>query len=379
MSPNRIDTLLTHLYESVLAPDGFQRFVGAFIELFQLKAAMLLTVNRQTQEIKGLWMEGLQEKWMTMYAMEYAAEDVLAHHIHSSPIATFYASNLDLPAGQVQDTRFYREWVEPQGVAWASGAIVLHEGPWLTQMMLQRTPQQPPFAREELDLFNLLMPHLQRALQMRQRFAELQLGQNLLISGLDVIAMPAILIDEFCRVAHCNRAAGVLLQGRRDLWLEESHLFCRSGTVTQQMNLEITKAIHASQGTAGDIPGVVLVPRVAQRDLMVLISPMRMAARPEVRSGALLFVFDPEAAPHIRTELVQRLFGLSEAEAQLAVAICSGLTPEAASVERGTSLNTVRTQLKSIFAKTGTSRQADLVSVLLASPAYFLSHPSPGP
>lgn len=374
MNPDRIDTLLTHVYESVLAPDGFHQFVAAFIDLFQLKAAMLLTVNSQTHEVKGLWMEGLQEKWMTLYAMEYAAEDMLARHIHSAPIATFYASNLDLPANEVRDSRFYREWVEPQGVAWASGAIVLHEGPWLTQMMLQRTPQQPPFTREELELFNLLMPHLQRAIQMRQRFAELQLGQNLLISGMDVIAMPAILIDEFCRAAHCNRAAATLLQGRRDLWLEDAHLFSRSGSVTQQLNLEITKAIHASQGAAGDIPGVVLVPRRGQRDLMVLISPMRMASRPEVRSGALLFVFDPEASPHVRAELVQRLFGLSEAEAQLAVAICSGLTPEAASVERGTSLNTVRSQLKSIFAKTGTSRQADLVSVLLSSPAYFLSH-----
>lgn len=35
------------------------------------------------------------------------------------------------------------------------------------------------------------------------------------------------------------------------------------------------------------------------------------------------------------------------------------------------SINTVRAQTKSILAKTGTSRQADLVRLLLTSPARF--------
>lgn len=372
MNPPAIDLLLSHVYESVMAPAGFQSFVAEFVDLFQLKAATLLTVNIQTQAVKGLWMQGIEEQWLSSYALEYAAEDLLARHMHAAPTATFYASNLHLAPDQVLASRFYREWVVPQGVAYASGAIILREGPWLTQMMLQRGPRQPPFSREELALFNQLMPHLQRAIQMRQRFAELQLGANLLIGGLDLIAMPAILIDEFCRVAHCNRAADDLLRGRRDLWLENGHLYGRGG-VTQRLDLEITKAIHASMGKADDMPGVVLAPRLGRRDLMLLISPMRVSGRPEARSGALLFVFDPEAAPGMRSELVKRLFGLSDAEAALAVALCAGQTLDDASAGRGTSMSTVRSQLRSIFSKTGTNRQADLVAVLLASPAYFLS------
>ncbi|TFW29077.1 helix-turn-helix transcriptional regulator [Duganella callida] len=374
MTLARINQLLTHMYESVMAPNGFHPFVTAFIDLFQLKAAMLLTVHVHTREVKGLWMEGLGEKWMASYALEYGAEDMLAQHIHRAPVAAFYASNLDLDPDSALASRFYREWVQPQGVACASGAIVLREGPWLTQMMLQRSPVQPPFSREELDMFNLLMPHLQRAIQMRQRFAELQLGQNPLTGSLDALALPAILVDEFCRVAHCNQAAAAQLRHGRDLWQDQGHLFGRNGAITRQLNLEIAKAIHASRGTARELPGVVLVPRPGQRDLMVLISPLRMRAGAEACSGALLFLFDPEATPALRAELVQRLFGLSDAEAELAVAICSGQTLEEASNRRGTTISTARSQLRSIFGKTGTNRQADLVSMLLASPAYFLSH-----
>lgn len=369
-----IDALLGHVYQAVTSPDGFNDFVAALIATFRLKAALMITSHVQTQEIKGLWMRGMPQQWMQSYAFEFGAEDMLAQHIRASPIALFYASNLDLDAEQFRVTRFYRDWVAPQGVAYASGAIVLCEGAWLTQLMLQRTPAQPPFARDELELLNMLMPHLQRALQMRQRFAELQLGQNFLTSGMDVLAMPTIMVDEFNRVAHCNQAADKLLDGRRDLWLEDRYVFSRNSATTQSLNFEIAKAIEASRGTGAAMPGVVLLPRVGRRDLMVLISPMHAPGGSRIHGGALLFAFDPETAPTMRAGLVQRLFSLSEAEAALAVALCNGLSLEQASNERGTSLNTVRSQLKSIFNKTGTNRQADLISVLLASPAYFLAH-----
>lgn len=372
-----IDNLLTHVYESVLSPDGFRGFVSAFIEVFELKAAIMLTVNADTNEVRGLWMVGMAQEWMQLYMMEYAPEDLLAKHINVSPIATFYASNLDLPQEQTYGSRFYQNWVVPQGVRYASGAIVLREGPWMTQMLLQRGPEQPAFTRDELGLFNLLMPHLQRALQMRQRFAQLLASQHLLTNCVDMIAMPAILLDEFGRVAHCNRAATALLEGRRYLWLENGSLFSRNAATNGALNLEISNALHVGNGQGSAIPGVVLVPRLGQRDLMVLISPMRMAdgqGGSGGTSGALLFAFDPEASPPLKAELVRKLFSLTEAEAHLAVALCDGKTLEEISIERGTTVNTVRSQLKSVFGKTGASRQADLVSLILASPAYLLSH-----
>jgi DNA-binding CsgD family transcriptional regulator len=92
-----------------------------------------------------------------------------------------------------------------------------------------------------------------------------------------------------------------------------------------------------------------------------------------VRSGALMFIFDPEQAHDITADLVRKLFKLSPAEAQLAVSLCAGRTLEEIAAERGRALSTVRSQVRSLFDKTGTNRQTDLVSLLLASPACFLA------
>jgi DNA-binding CsgD family transcriptional regulator len=374
-----VEPLLGSLYDGVMAPGGFQDFIEALSATFQLKAVTMIIRHADTHEVKGLWVYGLAMEWLESYVLNYAGEDLLAQHLTQAPIARFYASNLDLPHPErFPETRFYREWIVPQGVAYAAGGIVLHEGAWLTQMILQRAAHHPPFNRDELDQLNQLIPHLQRAIQMRQRFAELQFGQNFLVGGLDVLAMPTLLFDEYGRVAHCNLSATKLLSESSGLRIEGGHLLTGNTATTRQLSLELGNAIRASRGEGHELAGVVLLPRSGSKPLMLMIAPLRLTGATPRQGAALLFAFDPEMTPTVTADLIRRLFGLSEAESELAVALCSGKTLDETAIERGTSIHTTKSQLKSIFNKTGTNRQADLVSLLLASPAYFLAQDQQG-
>jgi len=371
MSERAFDELIKYLYDAVMSPGGFQGFTEMLTETFRLKASMLIMRNVETQEIKGLWLCGITREWVESYSLEYAQEDMLAQHILGSPIAHFYASNLDvLESDRFAKTRFYNEWVVPQGVAYAAGAVVLQEGTWLTQLIVQRAPSQPPFAREEMEKLNRLIPHLQRAVQMRERFAELQLGQNFLAGGLDMLAMPTFLFNEHGRVAHYNRSAASLLQEGGNIKLVDGHLQASHKATTRKLSFEISQAILASRG-GGKPNSIVLLPRHDRQPLMMMIAPLLLSG-PSAASAALLFTFDPEVKPKVTADLVRHLFALSETEAELSVALCGGKTLDDFSIERGTSINTVKSQLKNIFVKTGTRRQSELVSLLLASPAYFL-------
>lgn len=370
------DDLLGHLYDAVVATDGFQLFIEALSAAIQLKAVTMITRHATTHEIKGLWLCGISRESVASYALDYAHEDMLAQHIMAAPSGHFYASNLDVPnAEHFAETRFHREWIVPQGVACAAGAVVRQDGAWLTQLFLQRAPHHAPFTREEMNQLNQLVPHMQRALQMRQRFTELQFGQNFLAGGLDVLAVPTLLFDEYGRVAHYNRSAAAMLDGSGSLRIEDGHLQTLKPALTRKIGLEITTAIHASRNQAAHLDNVILLPRPGQLPLMLMIAPVQLAATPLAQGAALLFAFDPEVKPLVTANLVRRLFSLSEAEAALAAALCCGGTLDGVTQERGTSINTVKSQLKSIFLKTGTNRQSELISLLLASPAYFLAHP----
>jgi DNA-binding CsgD family transcriptional regulator len=66
-------------------------------------------------------------------------------------------------------------------------------------------------------------------------------------------------------------------------------------------------------------------------------------------------------------ELLRCHFGLTPAEARLALHLVAGETLRSAEVKLGITYESARTQLKKIFNKTGTSRQAELVVVLLTA------------
>ena len=368
-----LDGLVGSLYDAVLAPDGFQAFIGQLAGHFDLRGIGLIVRDVQERDATGLWLHGVEPRWMESYVLTYGREDMLAAHLEQAPIGHFYASNLHLPE-PFTETRFFREWALPQGIAYATGCVVMREGAWLTQVFFQRTQAQGPFTPAELAQFDRLVPHWQRAVQMRQRLVSLRAGQDLLAASLDAFAMPTLLFDDLGRIVHQNRAASTLFEAGTTLSRRDDRLVAETPAATRNISLQVGNAMRAHRdGLESQAPGIVLVNRAPRLPLTLMAVPLRGQADHAVRGGALMFVFDPEDTPVITADLVRRLFDLSAAESELAVALCSGQSPEEVAAERGRALSTVRSQIRSLFAKTGTNRQADLVGLLLASPAYFVA------
>lgn len=64
-----------------------------------------------------------------------------------------------------------------------------------------------------------------------------------------------------------------------------------------------------------------------------------------------------------------QLFGLTPAEACLAVSLAAGKRLEDVAEERGVRMPTLRTPMRAILDKTGTDRQSDLMCLIVGLPA----------
>ncbi len=109
-----------------------------------------------------------------------------------------------------------------------------------------------------------------------------------------------------------------------------------------------------------------IVPRQDKLPILLRIWPIDPAARwpsPEVRALLTLNALGPKPGPP--APILAKAFGLTPSEAKLACIIARGAGPEIAAIELKISRETARNQLKSIFAKTGTHRQSELVALLL--------------
>jgi DNA-binding CsgD family transcriptional regulator len=116
------------------------------------------------------------------------------------------------------------------------------------------------------------------------------------------------------------------------------------------------------------------------KELLVLAAPMRSDHAGARWFGlnicAALFISEPKAKHPLSVELLEQWFGFTAAEAQVAVDLMNGLDPEEISGRRHVSAETVRSQIKAIYEKTGVNRRGKLGKLLLTSPAAMVKVPS---
>lgn len=78
-----------------------------------------------------------------------------------------------------------------------------------------------------------------------------------------------------------------------------------------------------------------------------------------------MFVADPESRSRLSEASLCGLYGFSPAEARVAASLAEGLAADEVAASHGISRNTVHHQLRGIFRKTGTTRQSELISLML--------------
>jgi len=81
-------------------------------------------------------------------------------------------------------------------------------------------------------------------------------------------------------------------------------------------------------------------------------------------AALVVLLVDPEDCPDLSHSLLQQVFGLTKSEARLASQLMCGQCLEEIAAANDVSLGTVRSQIKTVFAKTHTHRQAELVGLL---------------
>jgi DNA-binding CsgD family transcriptional regulator len=103
-----------------------------------------------------------------------------------------------------------------------------------------------------------------------------------------------------------------------------------------------------------------------RRSLQVLVTPLRAGSTYLCKRTPVvaIFISDPECRPISKPQILARLHGLTPAEARLAQILAGGDSLKEASEKLGFAESTVRSQLKSIFSKTNTNRQSELVRIL---------------
>jgi DNA-binding CsgD family transcriptional regulator len=266
------------------------------------------------------------------------------------------------------------------GEAEAAGPITLghfrrKDGKVKMRLMLT-TAAKPRADRPPLSGATLaaIAGHLRRAFQLHRKLLAQQVRGDSGKLVLDAVPLGTILVNGAGQILQTNASADHILAERDGLASDRNSLIAGSSAETARLRRVITQVASVDDRVERTPVGVLRIERPSLGPAMLLaVVPVRAGRRDEgVADLAVVFVSDGARAPEIPPEVIERMFGLTPAEARLLVALVNGQSLDDTAQIFGVSKNTLRNQLNQVFRKTGTTKQSELMRLVLTSPATVL-------
>lgn len=254
----------------------------------------------------------------------------------------------------------YADFARDNDIAYGCQAKLAEDDAGLIGLAVLRGERDGETTMEQRALFAAVAPHVRAAVRL-QAALESQ-GLALVRGALDAVSAAVLVCDRDGRIRIATPAAEALLGSGR-LLAGEGRLAAVTGSDTQLLRRAI--AVHGAPGPRR--PAETLAIGAGEGRLPLLLD---ICAAP---TGPWAFGFRPTVMVIARSErrwhasaatILSLLYGLSDAEADVALRLARGETRDAIAEQRGTRLETVRAQLKTVFGKLGVRREVELVTML---------------
>lgn len=234
-------------------------------------------------------------------------------------------------------------------------------------LAVMRGPAQGPYDRRAEAMFRQCAQHFLRVAKLRKKVDRAQRSGLLAGGALEALRIGIIVVDTERRVVISNRAAEESCLPGEELLIRNGRLTARSTDVAHCLEAAVREALRK-----GGASSVLRLPRAAGGNRMAWVAPLPAERNIGDGPGALVLIGDTAEHSTAAADDLAAIYGLTAAEAELAVAIGNGATLGEAAARRGVKLSTVRSQMLSVLQKTGARRQADLVRLLSTFPGAVL-------
>jgi len=314
---------------------------------------------------------GLPEEFARAYRDHYYKLDIWAEVVVPNrgryPGGYVCTSESLCPVSVMRKKEFYNDHLVNAGIEHALFELVENNNSCVAAVAMYRDNSSAEFGEPEMNLLRLLAPHLRRAFCLYRRFSLMKSTSQGVEEALDTLPIGVVFFDGKGEIVLMNRSGAACLAERDGLLATRTALRAEVAAESSKLQQMIQQAAATSRGNGTSSGGAIAISRRARPALQLQISPIRNSAVPVSRSiAAVALIHDPLRAPRSGQETLRAVYGLTPAESRVALLLADGHSPRQICERIGVTENTVRTQIKSIFSKTGVRRQSELIRVLLS-------------
>ncbi len=263
---------------------------------------------------------------------------------------------------EFQKSDFYNYWVKPQGLRDTLNTPFLQRAGLVGLLAIPSYASREPYGTKECKLIERLSPHIRRAMVINEIADKGKLALALYRSVLDRLSVPVFIVGLGGKMNFCNTAADALLADGNFLRLNAGIIKAARATIeTTALNDAMDRALKGDVAVGISGIGVPLTGKNGERAAAYVLPIAGNDLRGDLGQGScLLFIARRGEQQPIAIEIMRTMFDLTIAEAQIAILIAQGDSPQSIAEALSISINTVRSHLKAVFAKTRTSSQTAL-------------------
>jgi DNA-binding CsgD family transcriptional regulator len=361
--------ILDAIYDSATTferwPVTLERIGGAF----GCNCSALIDRNLRTMDARTTCV-GLDAGGQSEFLQTWSKHDILRQR---TPVYRPGAVETDrgiLPKSELLRSDYYNGFMKPHDMHAVMRVTLSVDNQFRKIISLSRPMLAGDYDTADVEQCSRLVPHLRRAASITQHVEESNVLLNAFSDVLEQSATGVLLLDWTGRILFANRGARVMAQPADGFRLRSE----RIEALNNPDDAALQRLIGGATGRIGQAEaargGVMRLSRKSGKPDFTIVAAPLASETSWTEAGAVAFVLiaDPETAAIRPLEMAGQLFGLSAAETRVAERLMMGDSPEQAAEILDIKTSTARWHLASLYRKTGTRGQVQLVRLLLSLP-----------
>lgn len=351
--------LLETLYSGVADSGAWHRFLLAFADHMEASRAVLLLTRAGEDRPREIISPGSDRRRAALYVDRHFATDPFVG-LPQTRVVSFAEFLSRRAARELRDIRAYLSDTVGSQIL---GADIAPAPGLVARIRIARLLGLPDFGAKERARMEAMMPHLAIALRGLSLTMRRDAECAILRDALAASGQGTVVIDRARRIMVSDGIADELIARRTGLSASNARLRLSTAAADRQLGAYLDMAAGG-----GDEAGCTLLVDAAagEAPITIAVQPIRpaMPVWTSDRDLLLLRVRDPSLRSRFDARTLHGLLPLTLTEAAVTAAIANGGTLREAASRLGITYNTARAHLRAIFAKTGTSRQAELLALV---------------
>lgn len=382
MNDSDIHDTIRGLYEGIVDPQAWQRSLQNLRRASGSAQMGMVVLDKRSDRMSVTELANPIEGLAQAYQHTFQALDPGRSFTPQMPLGGWYIDARELGVGTLARHPFYGDFLHRYGMGSVMACLVDRQPYYEVYFSLQRPLDGPLFAPEDAQALDWAIPHIRQAMALRERTSALTALQRLSMQLLDQLTFGVIVFAADARVLLHNsegeawvrrlvpnpaapRAATGAGAGSGDEW-KLSRPFAAMVRAACDAQAPVLAQAATAQSRHGARAQVIVLP----------LPPSHAMGHAWQQPAALVVIHDARSSAPLLPQVLRDLYGLTPAEMRLATLLTTGIGLPEACEQLRIGRETSRTQLKSVFIKTGTNSQAQLSHLLTQLSATLKAPPA---